>query len=174
MWNDALLNELKYRDGSIAEIEAIPDTIKNKYKEVFEVDMRWLVRAAAYRGKWIDQSQSLNIFFRGSDGKDLSEVYFYAWKMGLKTTYYLRSLAATQVEKSTVSTQQYGSTHQRGAKSAPTAMGTISEKNTAPEKVAAPAATQPSLLTNSPATAAVARGEIKLHRAPEVTCEACE
>ena len=67
-----------------------------------EIDMRWLIRAAAARGKWIDQTQSLNIFFNGTSGAELSELYLYAWEMGLKTTYYLRSLAATQVEKSTV------------------------------------------------------------------------
>src|SRR5690606_9101623 len=74
------------------------------YKETFEIDMRWLVRAAAARGKWIDQSQSLNIFFSGTSGQELSDLYLYAWEMGLKTTYYLRSLGASQVEKSTVST----------------------------------------------------------------------
>jgi len=113
LWNDAMLNELKFRDGSIAKIAGIPETVKAKYKETFEIDMRWLIRAAAYRGKWIDQSQSLNIFFRGASGRELSEVYFYAWNLGLKTTYYLRTLAATQVEKSTVSTAQFGSTHTR-------------------------------------------------------------
>ena len=173
LWNEAMLNELKYRDGSIADIESIPDVIKNKYKEVFEVDMRWLVRAAAYRGKWIDQSQSLNIFFSGSSGKELSEVYFYAWKMGLKTTYYLRTLAATQVEKSTVSTQQFGSTHTRSAKKT----DAVAENQTVEQTTSSAASeTQPSLLTNAAATATVAapKKEIKLHRSPEVTCEACE
>jgi ribonucleoside-diphosphate reductase alpha chain len=113
LWNEALLNELKYEDGSVARIGGIPQHIRDKYKETFEIDMRWIIKAAAYRGKWIDQSQSLNIFFSGSSGKELSEIYFYAWIMGLKTTYYLRSLAATQVEKSTVSTKEFGSTHTR-------------------------------------------------------------
>jgi ribonucleoside-diphosphate reductase alpha chain len=113
LWNDAMLNELKYQDGSVAKIAGVPQSLKEKYKETFEIDMRWLIRAAAYRGKWIDQSQSLNIFFRGSSGRELSEIYFYAWSLGVKTTYYLRSLAATQVEKSTVSTKEFGSTHTR-------------------------------------------------------------
>ena len=120
LWNDAMLNELKYQDGSVAKIAGIPQVIKDKYKETFEIDMRWIIRAAAYRGKWIDQSQSLNIFFRGSSGKELSEIYLYAWELGLKTTYYLRSLAATQVEKSTVSTEQFGSTHKRDSTGTPT------------------------------------------------------
>jgi ribonucleoside-diphosphate reductase alpha chain len=113
LWNEATLNELKFHDGSITKVAGIPQAIKDKYKETFEIDMRWIIRAAAYRGKWIDQSQSLNIFFRGQSGKELSELYFYAWSLGLKTTYYLRTLAATQVEKSTVSTAQFGSTHKR-------------------------------------------------------------
>ena len=92
----------KVSDGSIQNIETIPQELKNKYKETFEIDMRWLIRAAAARGKWIDQSQSLNIYFSGTSGADLSELYLYAWEMGLKTTYYLRTLAATQVEKPTV------------------------------------------------------------------------
>lgn len=171
LWNESMLNELKYRDGSISHITEIPETVRNKYKEVFEVDMRWLVRAAAYRGKWIDQSQSLNIFFSGSSGKDLSEIYFYAWKMGLKTTYYLRSLAATQVEKSTVSTQTFGSTHKRGVTETPQAVATkIAEEI---QKAQKPALSQPTLMTSTQ-TGAMARPEIKLHHAPDVTCEACE
>lgn len=169
LWNEAMLNELKYRDGSIAQIAGIPEAIKDKYKEVFEIDMQWLIRAAAYRGKWIDQSQSLNIFFRGSSGKELSEIYLYAWRMGLKTTYYLRSLAATQVEKSTVATQEFGSTHKRNQ-----------SESTAPAVAAdaTPVATEPAPVasfTASPAaTAAAQAGKIRLHRAPEVACESCQ
>lgn len=178
LWNEAMLNELKYRDGSIAQIAGIPETIKNKYKEVFEVDMHWLIRAAAYRGKWIDQAQSLNIFFRGQSGKDLSEIYLYAWKMGLKTTYYLRTLAATQVEKSTVSTQQFGSTHKRDRKTeevnaqaspkTPTSVATPSPAATAPAVAAAIAPTFSSPVSTDEKPA------IRLHRAPEVACESCQ
>ena len=113
LWNKGMLNKLKYFDGSIQHISEIPAEIKAKYKEVFEIDSQWLVRAAAQRGKWIDQSQSINIFFRGTSGKEISDIYFYAWKLGLKTTYYLRTLGASQVEKSTVSTAEFGSTHIR-------------------------------------------------------------
>lgn len=192
LWNDTVLNDLKYNDGSIARVAGIPEHIKNKYKEVFEIDMRWLVRAAAYRAKWIDQSQSLNIFFRGSSGRDLSEIYFYAWKMGLKTTYYLRTLAATQVEKSTVNTQQFGSTHKRDVQAGPQAMTTL--EMTATLTPTAPA-TQPILATGtlSGMGAAIApesyvasatnrisqaapaqKPQYTLHRAPEVTCESCQ
>lgn len=113
LWNKNILNKIKYYDGSVQNINEIPKEMRRKYKEVFEIDSRWLIDAAARRAKWIDQSQSLNIFFRGTSGRDLSEIYFHAWEMGLKTTYYLRSLGASQVEKSTVSVAEFGSTHKR-------------------------------------------------------------
>ncbi len=113
LWSAAMLNRIKYADGSIQDISEIPAALRAKYKEVFEIDGSWLVAAAAQRGKWIDQSQSLNIFYNGTSGRDLSDIYFKAWEMGLKTTYYLRTLGASQVEKATVSTSEYGSTHTR-------------------------------------------------------------
>ena len=97
--NEEMLNQLKYYDGSLQLVPGIPQELKAKFKTAFEVDPRWIVRAAAIRQKWIDQSQSVNIFLQGTSGKKLNDIYFYAWKMGLKTTYYLRSLAASQVEK---------------------------------------------------------------------------
>lgn len=115
LWSAGMLNRIKYADGSIQGIDEIPRVLKEKYKEVFEIDGKWLVEAAARRGKWIDQSQSLNIFYNGTSGRDLSDIYFLAWEMGLKTTYYLRTLGASQVEKATVSTAEYGSTHLRTA-----------------------------------------------------------
>ncbi len=102
MWNQEMLDTIKYNDGSIQDIPGLGIDLKEKYRETFEIDMRWLIRAAAARGKWIDQSQSLNIFFSGTSGEELSDLYLYAWESGLKTTYYLRTLAASQVEKSTV------------------------------------------------------------------------
>lgn len=175
LWNEAMLNELKYRDGSIAAIAGIPEAIKNKYKEVFEIDMRWIARSAAYRAKWIDQSQSLNIFFRGSSGRELSDVYFYAWSLGLKTTYYLRTLAATQVEKSTVSTQQFGSTHKRDVSAITAAPASAATMQTAPAAVA-PMMQPVSSGSQSMGGvgAAVAPPKVRLHRAPEVTCESCQ
>lgn len=113
LWNDNIMQKIKFHDGSIQKIAEIPAELRAKYQEVFEIDAEWLVKIAAHRGKWIDQSQSLNIFVQGVSGKKLSDIYTYAWKMGLKTTYYLRSLAASQVEKSTVDTAEFGSTHKR-------------------------------------------------------------
>ncbi len=127
LWNKDVLNKIKFYDGSIQKIPEIPASVKAKYKEVFEIDPMWLIDAAAVRSKWIDQSQSLNIFFAGSSGKELSDIYFYAWKRGLKTTYYLRTLSASQVEKSTVSTAEFGSTHVREASVKDTSHGGESE-----------------------------------------------
>lgn len=101
LWTEDTIQQLKIAEGNIANLEFIPLTIRNKYKETFAIDAVWLIRAAAYRGKWIDQSQSLNIFFNGTSGKKLMEIYEYAWKLGVKTTYYLRTLGATSIEKST-------------------------------------------------------------------------
>ena len=110
LWGDGLIKELKTQDGSVQSIKEIPIQIREKYKEVFEISPIWIIKHAAARGKWIDQAQSTNIFYRGTSGKDISEIYMTAWKAGLKTTYYLRTLGATQVEKSTVSSQ---GTHKR-------------------------------------------------------------
>ncbi|MEN9881142.1 MAG: hypothetical protein RLZZ308_325 [Candidatus Parcubacteria bacterium] len=113
LWDFEMIGLLKYHDGSVRDIPSIPARLKDKYKEVFQIDPSWLIRSAAHRGKWVDQSQSLNIYFAGTSGRELAGVYEYAWKQGLKTTYYLRSLGASQVEKSTVSTAEFGSTHKR-------------------------------------------------------------
>ncbi len=140
LWNDETLNKIKYFDGSIAGLPEIPVHLREKYKEVFEIDSRWLIRSAACRGKWIDQSQSLNIYFRGTSGKELSDVYMYAWELGLKTTYYLRTLAASQVEKSTMNAVQFGTTHIRGGGAGPvTPMATPSSSVSTPSATPSPA-----------------------------------
>ncbi len=102
LWTPEMLEKIKYYDGSLSEISEIPHYIRAKYKEVFDIDPIWLLRHAQVRGKWIDQAQSLNIFSRSLSGREVSDVYMNAWKMGIKTTYYLRSLGATAIEKSTI------------------------------------------------------------------------
>jgi ribonucleoside-diphosphate reductase alpha chain len=102
LWTDTIIEKLKYYDGSLARIHEIPEHIREKYKETFEVDPLWTIKHAAVRGKWIDQSQSINIFSNTLSGKKITDVYFQAWHMGLKTTYYLRTLGASSVEKSTL------------------------------------------------------------------------
>ncbi len=113
LWSEKMLEQIKFHDGSIQEVPEIPADVKDKYKEVFEIEPVWLLRSAAVRGKWIDQSQSLNIYYRGTSGKDISDIYMAAWRLGLKTTYYMRTQAASQVEKSTLNTSEYGATHTR-------------------------------------------------------------
>jgi len=94
----------------VQAITEIPVAIRDKYKEVFEIEPQWLIKAAAWRGRWIDQSQSLNIFYSGTSGKVLSDIYQYAWNLGLKTTYYLRTMGASRTEKSTVNMAKFGGT----------------------------------------------------------------
>jgi ribonucleoside-diphosphate reductase alpha chain len=115
LWDFEMIGQLKYHDGSVKDIPAVPAHLKDKYKEVFEIDPSWLIKSAAHRGKWVDMSQSLNIYFAGTSGRELANIYEYAWSLGLKTTYYLRSLGASQVEKSTVNASEFGSTHKRGS-----------------------------------------------------------
>ncbi len=102
LWNKAMLEKLKYFEGNLSNIAEIPQHLKDKYKETFQIDPYWTILHAARRGKWIDQSQSINIFLNTESGKVISDTYMMAWKMGLKSTYYLRSLGATSIEKSTV------------------------------------------------------------------------
>ena len=101
IWDEVMVKDLKYFDGQLSSISRVPDDLKKLYATCFEIDTRWLVEAAARRQKWIDQSQSLNLYMSGTDGKKLDSAYKLAWIRGLKTTYYLRSLGATHVEKST-------------------------------------------------------------------------
>lgn len=103
IWDEVLVNDLKYFNGSVQQIDRIPPEIKAKYATVFEIDASWLIEAGARRQKWIDQSQSLNIYIDKPSGKKLDAVYKLAWLRGLKTTYYCRSLGASDAEKSTVS-----------------------------------------------------------------------
>lgn len=95
-----MINDLKYYDGSVQSIDRVPDELKQLYATAFEIDSRWLVEAASRRQKWIDQGQSLNLYMAEPSGKKLDNLYKLAWVRGLKTTYYLRSLGATAVEKS--------------------------------------------------------------------------
>ncbi|MFN3193868.1 MAG: ribonucleoside-diphosphate reductase subunit alpha [Aureliella sp.] len=108
LWNPETLDALKYYDGAIGEIQQIPDELKKRFATAFEIDPSWLIRAASARQKWIDQGQSLNLYLAAPSGKAIDAMYRMAWKAGLKTTYYLRSLAATQVEKSTVDVNRHG------------------------------------------------------------------
>ena len=102
LWDDVMVVDLKHFDGSLRPIDRVPQDIKALYATAFEIETSWLVEAGSRRQKWIDQAQSLNIYMAGASGKKLDETYKLAWVRGLKTTYYLRTMSATHVEKSTV------------------------------------------------------------------------
>jgi ribonucleoside-diphosphate reductase alpha chain len=108
LWDAEMLNDLKYFDGTLTEIPRIPADVKARYLTSFEVDAKWLIECAARRQKWIDMGQSLNLYMCEPNGRKLHEMYMLAWQKGLKTTYYLRTLAATHIEKSTVDVNKYG------------------------------------------------------------------
>ena len=101
LWDEVMSMDLKHFDGSLWPIDRVPQDVKELYRTAFEVEPQWLVEAAARRQKWIDQAQSLNIYMAGASGKKLDDTYKLAWLRGLKTTYYLRTTSATQIEKST-------------------------------------------------------------------------
>lgn len=171
MWNDEMLNQLKYFDGNINKIPGLSNEMKRKYREAFQIDPIWALRLTAARGKWIDQSQSHNVFMQGTSGKMLTDIYMSAWKMGLKTTYYLRTLAATQIEKSTLDASKFGYTQTReytplAAGAADGAVASIEAPPVA--AIAMPATMQPS------AQDTMAGGQPQLCRIDDPDCEACQ
>ncbi len=108
LWDAEMVDDLKYFDGMVSEIERVPAELKELYRTAFEIAPCWLIECASRRQKWIDMGQSLNLYIAEPSGKQLSEMYLFAWEKGLKTTYYLRSQAATQIEKSTTDTNKRG------------------------------------------------------------------
>lgn len=128
LWNEKMRDVLKYFDGSVQPIPTIPDHIKEKYKTAFELDPKWMIQLTASRGKFIDQSQSHNVFMEGTSGKLLSEIYMYGWQCGLKTHYYLRTFGASQVEKSTLDAQEFGFTQVRNNQSVSVAQASVPEQ----------------------------------------------
>jgi ribonucleoside-diphosphate reductase alpha chain len=131
LWDEVMIADLKYFDGSLAKIDRIPQDLRDIYATAFEVEPSWLVEAASRRQKWIDQAQSLNIYMAGASGKKLDETYKLAWLRGLKTTYYLRTIGATHTEKSTSKT---------GALNAVSADGALSGGMSSASHAAAPVA----------------------------------
>ena len=156
LWDDVMVMDLKHFDGSLRPIDRVPQEIKALYATAFEVETTWLVEAAARRQKWIDQAQSLNIYMAGASGKKLDDTYKLAWLRGLKTTYYLRTSSATQVEKSTV---------QAGSHNAVSSSGSPAGALSAMEAAAAAAQQQ---MSATPAT------DIKFCAIDDPGCEACQ
>jgi ribonucleoside-diphosphate reductase alpha chain len=131
LWDEEMVDRIKYHDGSIQGIDRIPDECKSLYCTAFEIDPRHQIRLTAHRQTWIDQSISHNVFFPSTDGSLLNDVYREAWELGLKTTYYLRTLGASQIEKSTLDMDEYGKTqhrdsdHERRADGGTAAVGSV-------------------------------------------------
>ena len=140
LWDEVMVNDLKYYDGSVHPIDRIPADMKALYSTAFEIDARWLVESASRRQKWIDQGQSLNLYMSEPSGSKMDNLYKLAWVRGLKTTYYLRSIGATHVEKSTMDTKgsklnavQSGGTHASPATVATSASDTVSSTDASPK-----------------------------------------
>ncbi len=107
IWDQEMIDDLKYFDGSVQEIKRIPASLKAKYATAFEIEYEWILDAGSRRQKWIDMGESLNVYQAKPSGKKISDMYMYAWEKGLKTTYYLRSMGATRIEKSTLDIGKY-------------------------------------------------------------------
>ncbi len=156
LWDDVMVVDLKHFDGSLRPIDRVPNDIKSLYATAFEVETTWIVEAASRRQKWIDQAQSLNIYMAGASGKKLDDTYKLAWLRGLKTTYYLRTMSATHVEKSTI---------QAGKLNAVSSASPVGSNLTVSETAAAASA---AALVSSPAT------DVKFCAIDDPGCEACQ
>ncbi|MBQ0933201.1 ribonucleoside-diphosphate reductase subunit alpha [Ideonella alba] len=157
LWDSVMVMDLKHYDGSLRRIDRVPEELKSLYATAFEVEAQWLVEAASRRQKWIDQAQSLNIYIAGASGKKLDDTYKLAWVRGLKTTYYLRTMAATHAEKSTISAGALNAVPSSGG------VGGLSALEAAAQQAQAMLAADA-----SPAT------DIKFCGVDDPTCEACQ
>ncbi|MBS0327980.1 MAG: ribonucleoside-diphosphate reductase subunit alpha [Proteobacteria bacterium] len=166
LWDEVMVADLKHFDGSLARIDRIPAALRELYATAFEVEPAWIVEAGARRQKWIDQAQSLNIYMAGASGKKLDETYKLAWQRGLKTTYYLRSLAATSAEKSTGRGGELNAVPETGSlASASGARFTAS---------GADAATRGASTAGAAAGGAAVAGEPRFCSIDNPECEACQ
>lgn len=121
LWNKELLEDLKYNKGELDNMEHVPDDIKREFKTAFKIDPVWLIKATAARQKWIDQAISFNLFLDKPDEKLLSKIYLLCWKMGLKTTYYLKNKSATDIEDASLDIKRKTQELNEIAKSGPKA-----------------------------------------------------
>jgi len=183
LWDEVMVMDLKHFDGSLRPIDRVPNEIKSLYATAFEVEPVWIVEAGARRQKWIDQAQSLNIYMAGASGKKLDDTYKLAWLRGLKTTYYLRTMSATHVEKSTVSSGQLNAVSSGGGvsgQSAASAMANAGSSSNAQHNEQQAA----SKLSALEMAAAQARAQMELSATPQTdikfcgvddpTCESCQ
>jgi ribonucleoside-diphosphate reductase alpha chain len=163
LWDEVMVHDLKYFDGSVQKIDRIPDELKAIYKCAFEIDPRRLVDAGSRRQKWIDQAQSLNLYMAQPSGKKLDELYKHAWISGLKTTYYLRTLGATHAEKTTITDNRLNQVAQSSEGSGVPAKSAAGGK---PGSGRTPVA--------APAAAARDAGGAQLCSILDPDCEACQ
>ena len=163
LWDEVMVADLKYFDGSLAKIDRIPQELRQLYATAFEVDTQWMVECAARRQKWIDQAQSLNIYMAGASGKKLDETYKLAWLRGLKTTYYLRTMGATHAEKSTLNTGQLNAVSASGGVASSTSPG-------ASARELSDRSAEPIIATS----AGAAGSDVKFCSIDNPECEACQ
>ncbi|MFM9080096.1 MAG: ribonucleoside-diphosphate reductase subunit alpha, partial [Opitutaceae bacterium] len=161
LWDQDMIDDLKYFDGELKDIERIPADLKAKYLTAFDIDFKWILDAAARRQKWIDQAQSVNLWIKTPDLKTLSHMYRHAWRSGLKTTYYLRSLGASNIEKATVAAKK----EVRGAVAAGLEVDKAKAAETAAPVAAAPKRQFTEAEKKACSIEAMRRGE---------ECEACQ
>ncbi|WP_423822899.1 ribonucleoside-diphosphate reductase subunit alpha [Salinisphaera sp. SPP-AMP-43] len=181
LWDAVMANDLKYYDGSVQAIDRIPDDLKVLYKCAFEIDPRWLVESGSRRQKWLDQAQSLNLYMAEPSGRKLDELYKLAWKKGLKTTYYLRTMGATHTEKSTISDHRLnavgnggkgsGGGHVAGSGNGGTSASNGSSANG--NAASAASAERPQAASTSPAPAAAPTAPMAC-AIDDPDCEACQ
>jgi ribonucleoside-diphosphate reductase alpha chain len=167
LWDADMLEALKYFDGTLSQVPRIPGDVKARYLTAFEVEPKWLIECAARRQKWIDMGQSLNLYMCEPSGKKLHEMYMLAWRKGLKTTYYLRTLAATQIEKSTVDINKFG-VQPRWVKSKSASSDIQMNRGEDPREASAAVIPEPHMV---PVT------EVSQYKACSITdpdCEACQ
>lgn len=183
LWDDVMISDLKYYDGSVGQIDRIPDDVKTLYATAFELDSSWLIEAASRRQKWLDQAQSLNLYIANPSGKKLNDLYRLAWLRGLKTTYYLRSNAATHVEKSTLkgTDGRLNAVANAPVAAAPTPRPAPSTQTTSPVPSPLPSPNQTSsrpsaVIDTAPAVDPIVGGEVwgKACSIDDPECEACQ
>jgi len=168
LWDEVMVMDLKHFDGSLRPIDRVPPEVKSLYATAFEIETQWIVEAGARRQKWIDQAQSLNIYMAGASGKKLDDTYKLAWLRGLKTTYYLRTMSATHVEKSTVNSNQHNAVSSGSGSSMGAANASSASALSALEVAAAAARAQQMELSDSAAT------DIRFCGVDDPTCESCQ
>ena len=173
LWDAEMLDDLKFYDGVLTEIERIPADVREVFRTSFEIDPKWMIECASRRQKWIDMGQSLNLYLAAPNGKKLSDMYMLAWQKGLKTTYYLRTLAATQIEKSTVDLNRRGA-QPRWMKNKSASANVKVERSVAANPTLVHAPTAAPSPTDQPLEETVEPESAKMCSLLDPTCEACQ